>query len=86
MTNWILNGQKGSYDWNHNDEYKKCPYCGESNHLGSFHMDEWEKEYRCGSIISAKWSNDGYTVNYDIKCDVDEGIYNGKEVVGRVRV
>lgn len=44
MTNWILNGHKGSYDWNHNNEYKKCPYCGSDNHLGNFNMGQWEKK------------------------------------------
>jgi len=86
MTNWILNGQKGSYDWDHSQEYKNCPYCGSDNHLGSFHMGQWEKKYRCGSTISANWSNDGYTVNYEKMCDVEEGVYNGKKVVGRVLV
>lgn len=86
MTNWILNGQKGSYDWNHNEEYKKCPYCGSDIHLGSFHMGGWEKKYSCGTIIKANWSNDGYTVKFEKGCDIKEGIYNGKDVNGRVHV
>ena len=86
MTNWILNGQKGSYDFNHNIEYKKCPYCGKDNHKGTYHQGDWIKEYYCGSIIKANWSNDGYTINYDMKCVVEEGTYNGKEVNGRVRI
>lgn len=86
MTNWILNGQKGSYDWNHNDEYKKCPYCGSDNYLGSFCTGRWDKKYRCGSIIKANWSNDGYTINYEMKCDIKGGTYNNKKVVGRVLV
>lgn len=49
-------------------------------------MGEWEKKYRCGSIIKANWSNDGYTVKYEKGCDIKEGVYNGKEVIGRVLV
>jgi hypothetical protein len=47
-------------------------------------MGEWENKYYCGSTIKANWSNDGYTVNYDKKCDVEEGVYNDKKVVGRI--
>lgn len=84
MTNWMLNSQKGSYDWNHNKEYEKCPYCGSNNTSGSFHMGVWEKKYECGSTISANWSNDGYTVKFGIKCPTKEGTYNNKKVIGRV--
>ena len=84
MTNWILNGQKGSYDWEYNKEYKKCPYCGSQNNIGDFNMGYWEKKYRCGSIIKAEWGNDGYIVNYDIRCQPKEGKYYGKEVIGRI--
>jgi len=28
----------------------------------------------------------GYNINYDMKCVVEEGTYNGKEVNGRVRI
>ena len=44
----------------------------------------WDKKYRCGSTIKANWSNDGYTIIYEIQCDTKEGIYNGKEVIGRI--
>ena len=84
MTNWILNGQKGDYDWKHNDEYKHCPYCNADNHMGTFKMGNWEKKYSCGSTIKAEWSNDGYTVNYETQCRLEEGLYNGKKVLGRV--
>lgn len=84
MTNWILNGQKGNYDWNHNFEYKKCPYCGSNNDRGTYGVGNWEKKYYCGSIINAEWSNDGYTVNYNITCEPKEGVYNDTQVCGRV--
>jgi hypothetical protein len=86
MTNWILNGQKGDYDWNHNAEYKKCPYCGSNNNKGAFGPGHWEKGYECKSTIKADWSNDGYTINYEIKCDTKEGRYNDTPVCGRVMI
>jgi len=84
MTKYILNGQKGDFDWNHNKEYKTCPYCGSSCDHGGKGFNDWNRVYNCGSIITAEWSNDGYTVNYDIKCDTPEGIYSNIEVSGRV--
>ena len=52
--------------------------------MGTFKMGNWEKKYSCGSTIKAEWSNDGYTVNYKTQCRLEEGLYNGKEVLGRV--
>lgn len=81
---WTLNCQKLDYDFNHNLEYKSCPFCDSNLHKGSKRQDFFEKYYQCGSKISAKVSNYTYNIDFNKVICSKENIYNNKNVSGRV--
>ena len=77
MSLYLKNGAKASYDNKENGEYKKCPFCGSEFKMGGSLSGHWDKTYSCGTKVDANYGNEEYTIKFDIKCESEEGVYNG---------
>jgi len=77
MSLYLKYGAKASYDNSGNEEYKKCPFCGSLFRSGGSGSGSWYKKYDCGTRVDAKYGNEDYVVKFDLKCESEEGVYNG---------
>lgn len=60
-TKWVISCESADHNFNKNNLFKTCKYCGSLVYKGLLDLDEWNKYYYCGTIVYGKGNN--YTFN-----------------------